>query len=66
MNLKNFVALIGCQASTMFTLTVKGQAKAVLFDGVLVAGYVDNGTFINCAVPSIKLRNVGIRLGYKF
>ncbi len=56
MNFKNFVALIGCLALTMFFFTVKAQTttKAILFDGVLVAGYVDHGAFINCTGPSIK------------
>jgi hypothetical protein len=31
-----------------------GQTKPVLFDGVLVAGYVDHGAFINCAGPGVK------------
>ncbi|WP_225872499.1 hypothetical protein [Pedobacter polaris] len=54
MNLKKFVALTGCLALTMLFFTAKAQTKAVLFDGILVAGYVDNGAFVNCAGPSIK------------
>ncbi|TKC10906.1 hypothetical protein FA048_06850 [Pedobacter polaris] len=38
----------------MLFFTAKAQTKAVLFDGILVAGYVDNGAFVNCAGPSIK------------
>ena len=30
------------------------QTKATLFEGVIVAGYVDNGAYINCAGPAIK------------
>lgn len=54
MNYKKFVALTGCLALTMLFFTVKAQTKAVLFEGIFVAGYVDNGAFINCAGPSIK------------
>lgn len=54
MNFKYFVALTGCLALTMLFFTTKAQTKAVLFDGILVAGYVDDGAFINCAGPSIK------------
>ncbi|QIL42742.1 hypothetical protein G7074_24720 [Pedobacter sp. HDW13] len=38
----------------MFFFQAKAQTKAVLFDGILTAGYVDHGAFINCAGPSIK------------
>lgn len=31
-----------------------GQTKPVLFDGVLVAGYLDHGAFINCAGPGVR------------
>lgn len=54
MNLKNFVALAGCLTFAMPFFAAKAQTKAVLFDGILVAGYVDNGAFINCTGPSIK------------
>ncbi|SMD07152.1 hypothetical protein [Pedobacter nyackensis] len=30
------------------------QTKATLFEGVIVAGYVDKGAFINCTGPAIK------------
>lgn len=30
------------------------QTKATLFEGVIVAGYVDNGAYVNCAGPAIK------------
>lgn len=30
------------------------QTKATLFEGVIVAGYVDQGAYINCAGPAIK------------
>ncbi|MGM9476065.1 hypothetical protein ACS5PU_06535 [Pedobacter sp. GSP4] len=54
MKIKNYVAIMGCLALTMSVFSAKAQTKAVLFDGTLVAGYVDDGAFINCTGPSIK------------
>jgi hypothetical protein len=56
MKYQNIVASIGCLALTMLFFSTKAQTttKAVLFDGVLVAGYVDHGAYINCAGPGIK------------
>ena len=34
---------------------VRSQTKAVLFEGVMIGGYVDKGGFINCIGPSVKL-----------
>ncbi|TZF86511.1 hypothetical protein FW774_01920 (plasmid) [Pedobacter sp. BS3] len=31
-----------------------GRVKPVLFDGVLVAGYADDGAFVNCTGPGVK------------
>lgn len=46
---------------SMLTLTVHSQngsnsvqARATLFEGVIVAGYVDQGAYINCTGPAIK------------
>jgi len=30
------------------------QTKATLFEGIIVAGYIDKGAYINCAGPAIK------------
>jgi len=30
------------------------QTKATLFEGVIVAGYVDQGAYVNCTGPAIK------------
>ncbi|SHE50726.1 hypothetical protein [Pedobacter caeni] len=30
------------------------QTKATLFEGIIVAGYVDHGAYINCVGPAIK------------
>lgn len=30
------------------------QTKATLFEGVIVAGYVDQGVYINCTGPAVK------------
>lgn len=56
MKYQNFVALLGCLILTMLFFSTKAQTttKAVLFDGVVVAGYVDHGAYINCAGPGIK------------
>ncbi|MNK00833.1 hypothetical protein D3C87_186250 [compost metagenome] len=44
---------------SILALTAKSQTKviqtkATLFEGVIVAGYVDQGAYINCAGPAIK------------
>lgn len=61
MQLQKSAAIIGCLLLTMCCFNVRAQSsasgtqtKAVLFDGYLVAGYVDHGGFINCTGPSIK------------
>ncbi|MNK22330.1 hypothetical protein D3C87_406050 [compost metagenome] len=56
MKIKNLTAIIGCAALTMLFFYTKAQTttKAVLFDGTVVAGYVDHGAFVNCTGPSIK------------
>jgi len=46
-----FVSLI----AIFFSLQLKAQTKAVLFEGVIVAGYVDHGCFINATGPAIKI-----------
>ncbi|WP_443939511.1 hypothetical protein [Pedobacter sp. MW01-1-1] len=30
------------------------QTKPVLFDGTIVAGYIDHGAYVNCTGPGIK------------
>jgi hypothetical protein len=50
-----FLTLFLCVA-----LNLKGQSpegiktKAQLFEGLLVAGYLDHGAFVNCTGPAIK------------
>lgn len=39
---------------SFFCLAVKSQTKATLFEGILVAGYADQGAYINCTGPAIK------------
>lgn len=46
--------VLGCIVLTLLSFSVQSQTKAVLFEGIVVAGYVDHGAFINCAGPSIK------------
>lgn len=38
----------------MLCSQAKAQTKASLFDGTLVAGYVDHGAYINCVGPNVK------------
>lgn len=54
MKVKLYVAFLGCLALTMPNLTAHSQTKAALFEGILAAGYVDHGAFINCTGPCIK------------
>lgn len=54
MKTKNCVAAIGCIALTLSFFSAQSQTKAVLFEGILVTGYIDHGAFINCTGPSIK------------
>lgn len=44
---------------SILALTAKSQTnviqtKATFFEGIIVAGYVDQGAYINCAGPAIK------------
>jgi hypothetical protein len=54
METKKLTALISCLALTMLMLNAKSQTKAVLFEGIVVGGYVNHGAFINCAGPGVK------------
>ena len=54
MKIQNYAAVSCCLALTLFFFSAKSQTKAVLFDGTIVAGYVDHGAFINCTGPGIK------------
>jgi hypothetical protein len=50
-----FALLILCTAISLKAQYAEGiKAKAQLFDGLLVAGYLDHGAFINCTGPAIK------------
>jgi hypothetical protein len=55
MKLNHLVAIFGCIVITMLFFQTKAQTKAVLFEGIITAGYVDHGAFINCAGPGVKL-----------
>lgn len=54
MKLKYSAAILGCITLTMLFFYSKAQTKAVLFEGIATAGYVDHGAFINCAGPGVK------------
>lgn len=54
MKFNNRVAFTSCLVLTMFFFSAKAQTKVVLFEGILTAGYVDHGAFINCTGPCIK------------
>ncbi|WP_316813226.1 hypothetical protein [Pedobacter heparinus] len=43
-----------CLQAKSQTPTGNIQTKPVLFDGLIVAGYLDQGAYINCAGPGIK------------
>jgi hypothetical protein len=52
--------LTAIMLAVAFTSLAKVQAqttnstKAVLFDGIVIGGYVDHGGYINCTGPAIK------------
>lgn len=48
------VAFLSCLAFSMLPIQLKAQTKITLFDGVVVAGYVDRGAYLNCTGPSVK------------
>jgi len=48
------LALLTCIALTLLFTETRAQTKVALFDGTIVAGYVDHGGYINCIGPSIK------------
>lgn len=52
---RNYAVLIVCLALTMQFSSAKSQTKAVLFEGIIVTGYVDHGGYLNCTGPSIKM-----------
>lgn len=49
-----YVAFLSCLAISLSFFTSKAQTKAVLFDGIIIAGYVDHGAYINCTGPAVK------------
>lgn len=54
MRTQNAIAFLGCLTLLLLVFPLKSQTKAQLFDGTIVAGYVDHGAFINCTGPSVK------------
>lgn len=49
-----YVAFLSCLAISLSFFTSKAQTKAILFDGIIIAGYVDHGAYINCTGPAVK------------
>ncbi|SDL40765.1 hypothetical protein SAMN04487898_11870 [Pedobacter sp. ok626] len=49
-----FFAGLSILALTAKSQTNVIQTKATFFEGVIVAGYVDQGAYINCTGPAIK------------
>lgn len=49
-----FLTLACCLTISLGSFSASCQTKAVLFEGTLVAGYVDHGAFVNCTGPAIK------------
>lgn len=43
-----------CLSLALFSSALKAQTKVALFDGTIVAGYVDHGGYVNCIGPSVK------------
>ncbi|MCX2474771.1 hypothetical protein OQZ33_10560 [Pedobacter sp. MC2016-05] len=54
MKIKKYVAFLSCPAIAMLSFQGKAQTKLALFDGIIVAGYVDKSAYINCVGPNIK------------
>ena len=55
MKIYHYSACLASLALFLCFSSVKSQTKAVLFEGTIVAGYVDQGGYINCIGPSVKL-----------
>lgn len=49
-----FRALVTCVVISFISIKAKSQTKPALFDGTFVAGYVDNGAYVNFTGPSLK------------
>src|SRR5690554_442197 len=52
--------IFGCILSLMPTIFVKAQTnetKVTLIEGIVVAGYADNGGYVNLVGPAIKFTN---------
>ncbi|KAA0128554.1 hypothetical protein FY557_08210 [Chryseobacterium sp. SN22] len=45
-----------------FSQETKSEIKASFFDGIVVAGYVDHGAFINFTGPNISFKNKDFKL----
>jgi len=48
------LVLLSCIALTLLYSETRAQTRAALFDGTIVAGYVDHGGYVNCIGPNIK------------
>src|SRR5690606_16232911 len=52
--------IFGCILSLMPTILVKAQikeTKVTFIEGIVVAGYADNGGYLNLVGPAIKITN---------
>ncbi len=54
MKINNYVAFLSCLAIALLSFRAEAQTKFSLFDGTIIAGYVDNGAYLNCTGPSVK------------
>ncbi|MES2828072.1 MAG: hypothetical protein V4687_07955 [Bacteroidota bacterium] len=52
---RHYAVPMFCLALTMLFKPAHSQTKAILFEGIIVTGYVDNGGYLNCTGPSIKM-----------
>ncbi|QNL49690.1 hypothetical protein H8S90_23725 [Olivibacter sp. SDN3] len=57
MSVKYYFAIFGGLACCLLHGNAKAQSdkvQASLFDGILVAGYADEGAYLNCTGPAVK------------
>jgi hypothetical protein len=54
MKLKIETAIVACLGLLLTLKKTQAQTNAILFDGVIVAGYVDKGAYVNYLGPSLK------------
>lgn len=51
----SLIAILFCLKTKAQTTENRIKGSTTLFDGTIVAGYLDNGAYLNCTGPAIKL-----------